>query len=112
MLAMFGRGVAEIMDRMSPLFEVLRNAAPAEPDASEILDNLLAGRLQGMRYVVEAVAGRGPLRPGLSPEAAAETLWALSSPEVHRLLTVRRGWSKKRYGEWLGTTAAGALLPG
>jgi AcrR family transcriptional regulator len=111
-LASFAAEIAEIMERMSPIFEVLRGAASSEPDAAGILANLLAGRLRGMAFLVKALTANGPLRAGLDADTAAETLWALSSPEVHRLLTVGRGWSKARYTTWLEEMAAAALLPG
>lgn len=110
-VAMFAAQIAEVMERVSPLFEVLRNAAPADPEIEGLLATLLRGRLAGMRRLVEAVARNGPLREAPSVEAAAETAWTLSSPEVHRLLTVRLGWSKARYARWLEDTVAAALLP-
>jgi hypothetical protein len=42
---------------------------------------------------------------------AAEITWTISSPEVFRLLTQDRGWSKERYAAWLGDTLVRLLLP-
>ena len=52
----------------------------------------------------------GPLRDGCSIEAATETVWALSSPDLHRLVTLRLGWSRDRYANWLASTLSAALL--
>jgi hypothetical protein len=57
------------------------------------------------------LARDGPLRAGLTPEAAADTIWALASPEVHHLLTVDAGWSQERFAEWLADSLIATLLP-
>ncbi len=51
-----------------------------------------------------------PLRPDLNTEQAADTFSALASPELHHLLTVKRGWSQRRYTRWLEQTVTAALL--
>lgn len=58
--------------------------------------------------LVGALASNGPLR--LSDEAAAETVWALTSPELHQLLTRVRGWTRRRYCAWLAESLAQLLL--
>jgi hypothetical protein len=42
--------------------------------------------------------------------SAAETAWTLSSAEMHRLLTVDRGWSGDQYEDWLGESLILLLL--
>lgn len=42
---------------------------------------------------------------GRSPRSTAST-----SPEVHRMLVVARGWSSERYAEHLATTWRATLL--
>ena len=110
-IAMFADDVAGIMERMSPLFETLRSAAEVEPEIEPLLARLHAGRLEGMRFLVDAVASNGPLRDGQSKKDAAETVWAVSSPDVHRLLTHRLGWSSRKYASWLQKTVSALLLP-
>ena len=39
----------------------------------------------------------------------AETFSALTSPELHHLLTVTRGWTQQRYAEWLEQTVTSLL---
>jgi AcrR family transcriptional regulator len=90
---MFAHGIREIMERMSPIFEILRIAAKTEPDIALLLQRLLQERLQGMMFFVQAVRNNGPLRPEVNELNAAETAWAVSSAEMYRLLTVDRAWS-------------------
>jgi len=110
-IAMFAQDLSQIMQRVSPVFEVMRVAAFAEPEIAALLGGLLQKRLEGMRFFVDALAANGPLRTSMTRGRAAETVWALSSPEVHRLFTVTRGWSPKRYEAWLRDMLEAALLP-
>jgi hypothetical protein len=110
-IALFAKDISHIMGRVSPVFEVMRTAAPAEPEIAELLSRLLHNRLEGMRFFVNALARNGPLRPGVTRTQAAETVWALSSPDVHRLLTVALGWSLTRYEGWLRGMLEASLLP-
>jgi hypothetical protein len=56
-----------------------------------------------------AEGANGPCRE-LSVEEAAAIVWTLTSPEVHRLLRVNRGWSSERFRDWLADTLARTLL--
>jgi len=110
-LRLLAQGISEIMARMSPIFEIMRTAAKTEPEIADLLKQLLKERLQNMIHVVEWVAVNGPLRDGLTVEAAGETVWLLTSAEVYRLLMVDRGWPRDRYEQWLGDTLIALLLP-
>ena len=50
------------------------------------------------------------LRAEVNLRAAVDIFWALSSPEVHRLLVSDRGWSSQRYERWLAAGARDLLL--
>jgi hypothetical protein len=80
------------------------------PQLPELHRDLNAARLRNLRRFVDALAGNAPLR--LSNSRAADTVWALASPQLHRLLTDTRGWSRRAYREWLVDTLAVTLLPG
>ncbi len=108
---MFAHDIREIMERVSPIFDLMRAAAKTEPDIAEYLQHILEERLRGMTQFVQWLATNGPLREGLSLSDAAETVWALSSAEVYRLLTVDRGWPGERYETWLAETLTLLLLP-
>jgi AcrR family transcriptional regulator len=106
----FAHDMREIMGRMGPIFGIMRTAAETEPDIAELIGGLLRERLQGITQFVRWLAANGPLRDGLTVEDAAETIWTLSSAEVHQLLTVDRGWSDERYEAWLKDTLTRLLL--
>ena len=107
-LRIFAADIVQRLERVSPLVSVLAGAAQAEPELAEALAAIHANRRKNLRRFVEQLAANGPLR--VDAETATDTVWALASPEMHRLLTVVRGWSRKRYCTWLAETLAGALL--
>ncbi len=110
-LHLFARDMTGILERVAPVFAIMRTAAKTEPDIAEMLTNLLEERLRTLAAFVQHLAANSPLREGLDEAQAAETVWTITSPEVFSLLTQDRGWSKERYMQWLGDTLARLLLP-
>ena len=52
----------------------------------------------------------GALAPGLSGRAATDIPWALSGPDVFRLLVIERGWSSARLEAMQYETLAAKLF--
>jgi hypothetical protein len=105
-MRLFAADVSARLERVGPVLEAL--AAAPDPELGELRANVDRDRLAGMRAFVGALERRGPLR--VDADAAAETVWALASPELHSLLRGRRGWPPERYAAWLGETLAAVLL--
>lgn len=110
-LHLFAQDIAGILERVAPVFAIMRTAAKTEPDIAELLTNLLEERLRTLAAFVQNLAANSPLREGLDEAQAAETVWAITSPEVFSLLIQDRGWSKERYVQWLGDSLVRLLLP-
>lgn len=110
-IRIFAHGMTEIMQRVSPLFYLIRIAAETEPDIAALLQNLLSERLNGITAFARWLAANGPLRDNLSVEAAADLAWTLTSAEVYRLLTTDRAWSTERYEQWIAHNLTILLLP-
>lgn len=110
-LQLFAQDIVTILERVAPLFEIMRVAAKTEPDIADLLKNLLSERLHNMTAVVHKVATHSSLRTDLNEAQAAEIVWTLTSPEVFTLLTIDRGWSKAQYSHWLGDSLVRLLLP-
>jgi AcrR family transcriptional regulator len=107
-LRLFAEDIALRVERVGPLLEVLAMAARSDAELAELLGKIHAGRLANLRHFVDALAANGPLR--VSADAALDDVWALASPELHRLLTLTRGWTRERYCSWLATSLAALLL--
>ncbi len=110
-IKLFADDIYNIMSRVAPLFEVMRVAAKTETEIAEMLENILNARVQGMMAFVRALMKNGPLRDGLTPEKAAETVWTLTSAEVFTLLKTNRGWSEENHKQWLADSLTRLLLP-
>lgn len=108
-LRLFAADIVRRIERAGPLVTLVGGAASSEPELAELLARLHGERLRNLRVLVDALAANGPLR--LSVDAANETVWALTSPELHQLLTRQRGWSRRRYTAWLAESLEALLLP-
>lgn len=105
--------VREILERVAPLIVVLRDAAGADPAlAADYHVETRERRYVSQRAVSDELARRGMLRAGLDPDAAADILWTLSSPDCYQALVAERGWAPARFERWLGDTLIATLLPG
>ena len=107
-LRLFAADIVSRLERAAPLVAVVSGASRSDPELAQLLTTLHAYRLGNLRTFTRALAANGPLR--LSEEEAAETVWALTSPELHQLLVRLRGWSKRRYRDWLAASLAELLL--
>ena len=108
-LRLFAADIVLRLERAAPLVAVVAGAAASEPELADLLARLHANRLGNLRVLVEAVAANGPLR--LPVDDAVETVWALTSPELHQLLSRTRGWTRRRYCDWLAESLIALLLP-
>ena len=107
-LRLFADDIVLRLERAAPLVAVVSGAARSEPELAALLARLHADRLKNLRVLVDALALNGPLR--LRSDEALETVWALTSPELHQLLTRVRGWTRRRYHDWLADSLAELLL--
>ena len=110
-LRMLARSIATRMERIAPVFEIMRIAAKTEPDMADLLQHKNKERWQNMEIVIQHVVANGLLRVGMDTAQATDIVWTLMSPEVFLLLTVDRGWSKDQYDEWLADSLIRLLLP-
>jgi AcrR family transcriptional regulator len=110
MVNAFARIASELMERSSAIQHVLATAAQIDPDAAELLAEIRRQRHVGQSRVVAALEAKEALDPGLGRAEAADIVYALLSPDVHRILTVERGWPADRYERWVARSLS-TLLP-
>jgi AcrR family transcriptional regulator len=110
MVNAFARIARELMDRSSAIQHVLATAAQVDPDAAGLLADIRRQRHTGQSRIVTALDATGALDPSLDKAEAADIVYALLSPDVHRILTVERGWPADRYERWIARSLA-TLLP-
>jgi AcrR family transcriptional regulator len=110
LLAGYARVARIVLTRSGPLQQMLRAAAEADPECADLARTFRQQREYGQSLVARELAARGALAPGLTEEAALDTIYTLMSPEVHRLLTVDRNLSADQYEAWLARSLAATLL--
>jgi AcrR family transcriptional regulator len=110
LLVAFARIAREFMDRASAILHVLASAAQVDTEAADLLTEIRRQRHTGQSRIAAALVERGALDPSLDPSEAADFVYMLWSPDVHRILTVERGWTPEQYEAWLARTMSGTLL--
>lgn len=110
LLAAFARIAREFMDRSSAILHVLASAAQVDTEAADLLTEIRRQRHAGQSRIVATLMERGALDPGLEPSEAADFVYLLWSPDVHRILTVERRWTPGQYETWLACTLGRTLL--
>jgi hypothetical protein len=96
----------------SDIGDLLWQAGGGDPDLAAAWRQSHQQQLTRQGELMQVLAQKGALKPELTTEAATDMHWALSSPEVYRLLVQERSWSPQRYQEWLADTTAKLLLRG
>ena len=97
----FGPICAQLMERSAAILHILSSAAQVDPDAAGLLEETRRQRRTGQSRIVAALVERGALDPDLDPAQATDMVYAWLSPEVHRVLTVERGWTSQEYEFWV-----------
>ena len=96
--------------RIAGVLEVIRSAAPIDPDIGALWGRIQTDFHANQRTIVESLEGKRALRPGLDVERAADILWTLNHPGLWQLLVEERGWTPEEYEQWLADSACSQLL--
>jgi AcrR family transcriptional regulator len=93
-LARYVRQIGDVSPRITPLLDVLRATAPAEPDVAAFLEQMEHGRREGPLQLLGLGVAPGTWREGLSPDEVADIVFAIASPDTLRALIDRCGWTR------------------
>ena len=100
-LALYVEHIAEVTPRSTPLLDVLRATAPAEPDVAAFLAHMEDGRRQGPLELLGRQVPPDTWRPGLTPDEVADIVSTVASPDTLRSLIDRCGWDKAAAKAWI-----------
>ncbi len=92
---------APTLIRLYPVYRVFEQAAAADPAVAGHWREYQRRRRADAARVVDAVRAVAPLRPGLTPERATDTLWATLTWHPVALLVEERGWTQADVAAWL-----------
>jgi AcrR family transcriptional regulator len=110
-LTLYAELVTEMGGRLAGIYEAVRGAAGADPDARALWESHLEQRRTGAANVVGDILRKGRLRKGVDPEVAADIVWVLNDPGLYHSLVHRRHWTPGKYRAWLAATMVRQLLP-
>ena len=100
-----------MLQRVSPVYALLRDAAAADDALYKPLAADIDRRRRFQRILVGLICAHGPLRDSLTADQAADTYSALANPDLYLLLTIHHGWTADHYQAWLATSLQHLLLP-
>jgi AcrR family transcriptional regulator len=96
--------------RLGAVLELIRTAAPTEPEIDALWERIQTEYHANQRAVVESVAAKGALRPEVDVDRAADIVWAVNNPDLWQLLVGRLGWTPEQYEQWCADTVCSQLL--
>jgi AcrR family transcriptional regulator len=108
LLAGYAGVMVEVGSRLAPLYEAVRAAAHADPEARELWHTVTEERRTAAAGIVRRLAQREALR--LDQRSASDILWVLNDPGLYQLLVTQRRWTQRRFRVWLTTTMQTQLL--
>ena len=110
LLAGYARVMVEVGRRLAPLYEAVRAAAHADPEARELWHVITEERRTAATGLVRRLAERNALLHGLDRQSASDILWVLNDPGLYRLLVMERRWTERRFRTWLTSAMQTQLL--
>jgi AcrR family transcriptional regulator len=96
--------------RIAPLLEVIRSAAPIDPEIGALWSRIQAEFHANQRVILESLNDKDALSPGLDVVRATDILWTLNHPNLWQLLVDERGWTPEEYEQWCADVACAQLL--
>jgi AcrR family transcriptional regulator len=96
--------------RIAGVLEVIRSAAPNDPDIGALWARIQAEFHANQRVLVESVSEKRALAAGLDVDRATDVLWTINHPNLWQLLVEERGWTPEQYEQWCADLACAQLL--
>ncbi len=109
-LEIYAQAIPRIQERLAPLFRVLRQAAPMNPELHELWQEIAERRARNMRMFATELIATGEVRDDLSVDTVADIVWSMNSPEFYALVVFDRGWTPEQFEAWLADAWKRLLL--
>jgi hypothetical protein len=93
-----------------PLIGVIQ-AASADADVGQLHGEIKAQRLATDQVLARDLATKKGFNRSMSPEAAADVIYAVLSHELYGLLAIDRAWSMSEVATFMDDTCAATLFP-
>jgi AcrR family transcriptional regulator len=110
-LRLNARNSRTVKERIAGVLEVIRHAAPLDPEIAALWSRIQSEFYENQRAIVMVLEAKQALAPGLDSTRAADILWTLNHPDVWQLLVAQRGWTPAQYEAWFADAACAQRLP-
>jgi AcrR family transcriptional regulator len=110
LVAHLARQYRLLAERAAVGWQTYRDAAATDADISADWQRLSEMRRDAFHALLTRLPAAA-LRPGLSPAMAADTAWAIASPETHHQLVGQAGYGYDELEAWVRGTLSAALFP-
>lgn len=107
-IAVYAGALGQLLPRLAPLVEALRQAAATDPTCADLWHTIADRRRANMARFAAELRATGELRTDLTDDDVADLIWSTNAPEYYQLLA-QRGWPPDRY-TWLLTELWTRLL--
>ena len=108
-LTVLAATVAEVASRAATGWALYRDAAAVDPEIAADWNQLQLLRHRLLGKILSEIPEHA-LRPGLTPGAAVDTAWVITSPDSYDLLVRRLQYTPDAFQEWMRRTLFSALL--
>lgn len=98
----------QIHDAQSATFDLLRGAGVVAPELAKLEQQRERLRYERQDTMILSLREAGRLRLDYGP--ARDIFWMLTGRDVYRMLVKERGWSSRKYQDWLADTLVQSLL--
>lgn len=105
---LLGRFARRLYEPCSEILRFMRESG--DPALIARLKEIEKGRLGLLTELGPQLEKAGRLRPQVTPQAAVDLAWTITSPATYELLVLDRGWTPDQFQDWLGPTLAHLIL--
>jgi AcrR family transcriptional regulator len=109
-LRLVARNARMVKLRIGGVLEVIRSAAPTDPDIGALWGRIQSDFYANQRMIATSLDDKHALRLGLDVDSATDILWTLNISNLWHLLVLERGWSPEQFERWMAELACSQLL--
>ncbi|MGC1871459.1 MAG: TetR/AcrR family transcriptional regulator [Acidobacteriaceae bacterium] len=100
----------QIHDAHRTGFDLLRGAGVVAPELARLEQERERMRYERQEQMIVSLRDAKRLRAELSYRTARDIFWTLTGSDLYRMLVRERGWSSRKYQDWLADTLVRSLL--
>ena len=111
-LQLNARNARVVKTRIAGVLKVIRHAAELDAESAELWARIQSDFYDNQGAIVQSLAAKGALQPGLDVARGSDILWTLNHPDLWQLLVGERGWTPEQWEAWFAETSRAQLLRG